>query len=271
MSNISLKITNPEKHIQAQSVGANRNLSEEQKKKLQKASRDFESLMTSMLLKSMTKTTEGGLFGEGGYGGDVLDTIFESELASYMTRSQSMGIADMIYKKMTGEELPNINLSMKPPAPSGKISMKRNSDGVPSIQPSGSAMGRLSKYEEIIKDAAEEFGVSENLIRSIILTESAAKEKAVSKAKAKGLMQLMDETARDMGVRNSFDPKANIYGGTRYIAMMLEKFDGDVEKSLAAYNAGPHNVEKYGGIPPFKETQNYVTRVLGYLNHFEEM
>ena len=102
------------------------------------------------------------------------------------------------------------------------------------------------------------------------MLELVKKEKAVSKVKAKGLMQLMDETAREMGVSNSFDPKANIFGGTKYIATMLRKFDGDIEKSLAAYNAGPHNVEKYGGIPPFKETQNYVTRVLGYLNHFEE-
>ena len=270
MSNISLKITNPEKHIQAQNTAANRNLSGKQKEKLEKAARDFESLMTSMLLKSMTKTTEGGLFGEGGYGGDVLDTIFEGELASYMTRSQSMGIADMIYKKLTGEELPNINLSMKPLRNPGEIELKKNDGNAPAISPSGSAMKRLSKYDSVIKEAASEFGVSENLIRSIILTESAAKEKAVSKVKAKGLMQLMDGTAREMGVANSFDPKANIFGGTKYIATMLRKFDGDIEKSLAAYNAGPHNVEKYNGIPPFKETQNYVTRVLGYLNHFEE-
>ncbi|NOX18805.1 MAG: transglycosylase SLT domain-containing protein [Chlorobi bacterium] len=270
MNNISLKITNPEKHIQAQNINANNNLSDKQKRKLEKASRDFESLMTSMLLKSMTKTTEGGLFGEGGYGGDVLDTIFEGELSSYMTRSQSMGIADMIYQKLTGEKLPNANLSMKPLSRPGKIEIKKNDSEVPSIAPSGNAMKRLGKYDSVIKDAAAEFGVSENLIRSIILTESAAKEKAVSKVKAKGLMQLMDGTAREMGVANSFDPKSNIFGGTKYIAAMLRKFDGDVEKSLAAYNAGPRNVEKYDGIPPFKETQNYVTRVLGYLNHFEE-
>jgi soluble lytic murein transglycosylase-like protein len=128
-------------------------------------------------------------------------------------------------------------------------------------------MNRLGKYDSIIADASEKFGIDPNVIKSVILTESAANEKAVSGAKAKGLMQLIDSTAHDMGVQNVWDPKQNILGGTKYLAEMLRKYNGNLRLALASYNAGPSNVDKYNGIPPFEETQNYVTRVFGYLKH----
>ena len=128
-------------------------------------------------------------------------------------------------------------------------------------------MDRLNKYEDIINAASNSFGVDKNLIKSVILTESAANQNAVSSAKAKGLMQLIDSTATEMGVSNVWDPKENIFGGTKYLAEMLRKYNGDMNLALASYNAGPQNVDKYGGIPPFEETQNYVKRVKGYFNH----
>lgn len=270
MDKLGLKISNFQKHIQ-QPTEIDSRFSTEEKKKLQKASRDFESMLTSLMLKSMTKST-GGLLGENGYGNDVFDSFFENELANKITDSKGLGIAQSIYKRMTGEDLPLKEYLVKNRPSIRKLanSVSESDNSVNAIKPSNSAAERLSKYEPIIQKASSEHGVPANLIKSIILTESAAKENAVSKADAKGLMQLMDSTAKEMGVRNSMNPAQNIYGGTKYIARMLKEFDGDLEKSLAAYNAGPGNVQKYNGIPPFNETQNYVTRVMGYLKHLEE-
>jgi len=80
-------------------------------------------------------------------------------------------------------------------------------------------------------------------------------------------MQLIDSTASNMGVKNVWDPKENIFGGTKYLSQMLRKYNGNVNLALASYNAGPVNVQKYGGVPPFEETQNYIKRVIGYFNH----
>ena len=140
---------------------------------------------------------------------------------------------------------------------------------VPKLSPSVNALNRLDQYEDYINEASSKFGVDSNIIKSVILTESAANANAVSGAKAKGLMQLIDSTAADMGVKNSFDPKDNILGGTKYLAQMLKQYDGNLKLSLAAYNAGPNNVDKYKGVPPFEETQNYINRVFGYLKHLD--
>lgn len=123
-----------------------------------------------------------------------------------------------------------------------------------------------SDYTAIIKQAAEKFGLSEKLISAVIKTESNFKNNVVSHSGAEGLMQLMPGTAKFLGVKDSFDPVQNITGGANYLRQMLNQFGGDTELALAAYNAGPGNVKKHGGIPPFKETKEYVQKVLGYLN-----
>lgn len=117
-------------------------------------------------------------------------------------------------------------------------------------------------YTQLIKKAAEQFQLPERLISSVIKHESNFNSQTVSHAGAQGLMQLMPGTAKFLGVQDSFDPEQNITGGARYLRQMLDQFDGQINIALAAYNAGPGNVRKYGGIPPFKETQNYVTKVL---------
>ena len=124
---------------------------------------------------------------------------------------------------------------------------------------------KLAKYAPIIRDCAQRHNIPVELICGVILQESGANPRAVSHAGAKGLMQLMDGTAKRFGVANSFDPRQNIEGGTKYLRFLLTHFKGNVELALAGYNAGEHNVAKHGNkIPPFRETQNYVPAVLGY-------
>ncbi|MCP5468650.1 MAG: lytic transglycosylase domain-containing protein [Deltaproteobacteria bacterium] len=128
-------------------------------------------------------------------------------------------------------------------------------------------LNKLSQYEGHIKAAAARYNLPEELIAGIIWQESRGNMRARSHCGAMGLMQLMPGTAQQLGVASPYDPAQNIDGGAKYIRQMINKF-GRVDHAVAAYNAGPGNVQKHGGVPPFKETQNYVPKVLGYAQSF---
>jgi soluble lytic murein transglycosylase-like protein len=143
------------------------------------------------------------------------------------------------------------------------------SDGVRPLQVSRPAERRGARaasavVEQAIASASARFAVSAPLLREIAWQESRYNQAAVSPKGARGVMQLMPTTAQSLGV-DPLDLKSNIDGGAAYVAQLLRRFNGDVERTLAAYNAGPENVERYGGVPPFAETQAYVRAILARL------
>lgn len=119
-------------------------------------------------------------------------------------------------------------------------------------------------FYPIIFEAAYRYEVDPAIVKAIILAESSYNPKAVSNRGAQGLMQLMPITAREMGVKNSFNPQQNIHGGTAYFKKLLNRYEGNVKLALAAYNAGSGKVQQYRGIPPFKATRRYIKKVLQY-------
>lgn len=127
------------------------------------------------------------------------------------------------------------------------------------------ALQSNTALETIFEKAAKTYNVDVELLKAMAKAESDFDPNATSKSGAMGIMQLMPATAKGLGVKDAYDPEQNIMGGAKYIASLLEKYEGNLSYALAAYNAGSGNVEKYGGIPPFEETQNYVTKILGYL------
>lgn len=131
---------------------------------------------------------------------------------------------------------------------------------------SDTAVSSPADYEAYFKEASEAYGVSTTILKSIAKAESNFNPSAVSSAGAVGIMQLMPATAASLGVSNSYDARENILGGAKYISQLLSRYQGNISLALAAYNAGCGNVDKYGGIPPFTETQNYVKKVLSYMN-----
>lgn len=126
--------------------------------------------------------------------------------------------------------------------------------------------GSAESMDSIFEEAAARYNISVDLLKAVAKAESNFNTKAVSKAGAMGVMQLMPATAKGLGVTDPFDARQNIMGGAKYLKENLDRFGGNVSLALAAYNAGPNSVKKYGGIPPYKETQNYVKTVTSYMN-----
>ena len=127
------------------------------------------------------------------------------------------------------------------------------------------------KYDKIIADASRQYGVSIPLIKAIIKAESDFNPKAVSKKGAKGLMQIMPQNFKPLGIEDPFDPSQNIHAGARYFKQMFDRFNGKLALSLAAYNAGPHAVERYKTVPPYEETEEYVRRVLKFFHDYKNL
>ncbi|MDQ3036629.1 MAG: lytic transglycosylase domain-containing protein [Myxococcota bacterium] len=137
-----------------------------------------------------------------------------------------------------------------------------------SIGPRDTSPDRYHRYDAFIREAAALYRLPESFVRAVIRVESDYNPGVVSHAGAQGLMQLMPGTAARMGVRDAFDPRQNILGGTRYLRILANSFGGDLILTIAAYNAGGGAVQRYHGVPPYAETQRYVQRVLGWYWQF---
>jgi soluble lytic murein transglycosylase-like protein len=147
----------------------------------------------------------------------------------------------------------------------------KKSSRVASFMPSDKSVDRFMRYDTWIRQAATLYQIPEELVRAIMKVESDYDPRATSPVGASGLMQLMPETALRMQVRDIHDPRENIFGGVRFLRVLANAFNGDLALTIAGYNAGEGAVLKYGGIPPYEETQNYVTKVLQYYGRYRSM
>ncbi len=178
-----------------------------------------------------------------------------------------------------------ILLATAPSAVPADIYMYRDADGVLHFtnvpastkyrlyirnrKPAFSTSPGSKKYDGIIQDAARRYGVDFSLLKAIIRAESSFNPQAISRKGARGLMQIMPQNFRTLEIQDPFDPKQNIMGGARYFRSLLDRYEGKVALTLAAYNAGPTAVDRYRRIPPYVETQDYVEKVLRYYRYYK--
>ncbi len=252
---------------------------------LRRAADEFESLFCGQLLRAMRSTVpENGFWGQSA-GTQMYRQLHDEALADQLARTGGLGIADLVVQQFRGsvstageatagvDEGP-LPASGLPPvvhrglaayrqaaAPEGRHAelarLRRHADAL-----GGAPADSLRRWHREIMSAAESADVDPALVLAVMVRESAGDPQALSPRGARGLMQLMPGTAAELGVRDPGDPAANVHGGARYLARMLARYDGDVDLALAAYNAGPGNVDRAGRqIPGFPETQRYVVAV----------
>lgn len=252
------------------------------------ACRAFETVLVTRMVNAMKSTLPGSGFLGGLPGGAYFDSVMDTEIASGMTSRGNFGLASALFRQLTGREP-----GPEEVAPGGKSSVEAllrsggrfhpagpglarpaalSSPGrtAAALPDAGAVIDKVLAYLPEIEEATEIFGISRVLVAAVIAQESAGNPDAVSCAGAAGLMQLMSETARELGVPDRFDPSENIKGGTAYLRKMLDRYGNDQDLALAAYNAGPGNVDRFNGVPPFKETKAYVDKIKRWQNMFTE-
>ena len=172
------------------------------------------------------------------------------------------------YIEIPSDQIERFEVDNTPPAPAFKASNPAQSNLVnasaaaSSLNMGGQRIIDRQSLDQMVNGAGQRHQIDPDFINSVIRAESGFNNRAISKKGAQGLMQLMPRTASQLGVANSFDPNANVEGGTKYLRALLEKYNYDVPKALAAYNAGSRRVDQYHGVPPYFETQTYVAKII---------
>jgi Rod binding domain-containing protein len=246
---------------------------------IKKVAKEFESIFTSMMLKSMRKTVGENPLMPASFGEEVYTDMLDNEYAKMFANNATGGLSDLIVRELERQEnrnnplkaLQELKGNSNPWATDPRFLAKPLTKTSETKRSASLRAADVGKWQSLIDKASELHGVDKNLISAVISQESGGNPRAVSAKGAKGLMQLMDTTAAEMGVLAPFSPWANITGGTKYLRLLLDKFGGNERLALASYNAGPAAVERYGTIPPYRETQEYVTSVLDIRRHLENL
>lgn len=200
------------------------------------------------------------------FGALATTLLTESQSAAQIERNVGKdGVVEFSNKKQADRE----RALRKQRAAEG-VSASATAGTLPPVMPSPSAGTDAGRYDEFVREAAELYHIPDALIRAVMKAESNFDPRAVSPANARGLMQMLPSVAERMLVTDIFDPRQNILGGTRYLRVLANTFNGNLQLTVAAYNAGAGAVARYGGIPPYAETEAYVARVLQYYQQFRE-
>lgn len=173
-----------------------------------------------------------------------------------------LGPASAGYIEIPSDQIDHFEKDTAPPPAAAPSTARR----APSVNPQRQVALSPEALNQVVSGAGERHQIDPDFIRSVIKAESGFHQNAVSRKGARGLMQLMPGTASQLGVANPFDPRLNVEGGTKYLRELLVKYNFDVNKALAAYNAGPNRVDQYHGVPPYYETQEYISRIIRDFN-----
>jgi soluble lytic murein transglycosylase-like protein len=254
-------------------------------KKAWKAACDFEAIFMRQIFKNMDEANNalGSEESQPDQAKDIYHDMYDEQLADAASRSSALGLARWLYPTLLKQDAKGMASLEKAQTDAAASAAAMRAYGA--TDPVGQAIraqGRaipsttavpatpvLPGLQASIAAASKETGVSPSLLSGVIAVESRGRADAVSPKGAVGVMQLMPDTAREVGVTDRRDPHQSVMGGARYLAQMLKRFDGDETKALAAYNAGPGAVERFGGVPPYAETRAYVEKVRSARDRYE--